>query len=230
MSNASLLDNLSDRLTTGSTSFLKSIISFGESFKSLPTCIPLSSFAPSSLPQTSALLIGLSAGKFSWDPEEFISTCGQSGAYGMECAGRLAKEYGKAGTNASFRSLLLSSPCLVGRAAKASQKNYRAVQIKYTLGMSVESVGCNVAGPDYSCSEAAAKIELRPTQYSRFQFLACSDEDIVTLNGKRIQSSMGPFPLRNNDICSVGARVFVFIENYNALWEERLHDDSNWTV
>lgn len=217
MSNASLLDNLSERLTIDSTSFLKSIMLFGESFKSLPTCVPLSSFAPSLLSQTSALLIGLSAAEFSWDPEDFISICRKSGAsYGRECAARLAKEYGKAGTNVSFRSLLLSSPCLVGRATKASQKNYRALQIKYTLGMSVEGVGCNVAGPDYSCSEAAAKIELHPTQYSRFQFLACSDEDIVTLNGKRIQASMGPFPLRNNDICSVGARVFVFIENYHA--------------
>ena len=224
MSNASLLDTLSERLTTGSTSFLKSIISFGESFKSMPTCVPLSTFAPSSLPQSSALLIGLSSAKFSWDPEEFISTCRKSGAcYGSECAGRLAKEYGKAGVNATFRSLLLSAPCLIGRASKASQKNYKAVQIKYTLGMSIESIGCHVAGPDYSCSEAAAKIELRPTQYSRFQFLACGDEDIVTLNGNRIQSSMGPFPLRNNDVCSVGARVFVFVETYSSSREQRLH-------
>jgi hypothetical protein len=167
------------------------------------------------LPRNGALLIGLSAAKFSWDPEKFISTCQSSGEpSAIECKGRLFKEYGRVGMNTSFRSLLLSCPCIIGQATKESQQIYSAVRINETQGMTVGSVGCNVAGPDHSCSPAAARIELCPTQ-DRFQFLACNDEDIVTLNGQRIQSSMGPFPLQNNDICSVGPRVFAFVRYFN---------------
>jgi hypothetical protein len=80
--------------------------------------------------------------------------------------------------------------------------------------MSVDGVGCDISGPDNSCSEAAARIELHPTRHSKFQLLACNDDDIVTLNGQRIQSCNGAFPLNNQDILSVGARVFVFLQTY----------------
>ena len=221
-SNTSLLDNVSERLIGGSSSFLKSLFSFGQSFKSMPVCVALTSFAPAAIPPNSALLIGLPATKFCWNIEDFISKCHKSGMpHAFECANRLTKEFGRAGLNASFRSLLLSSPCTIGRTSQESQKAYNAAGIKSTLGMTVEGVDCDIGGPDNSCSEAAARIEMLPTRQGQFQFLACNEADIVTLNGKRIQSSNGTFPLKNNDIISVGARVFVFVQNRNILDEKK---------
>ena len=125
---------------------------------------------------------------------------------------RLSKEFGRAGLNASFRSLVLSTPCTIGKASEQLQSTYKTVGIKHTVGMSVENIGCDIGGPDNSCSEAAARIELLPTCHGSFQLLACNDKDIVTLNGERIQASSGAFPLKNHDVVSVGARVFVFLQ------------------
>ena len=220
MTNSSLLDNVWERVPTGSSSFLKSIMKFGSSFKSMPKCVALTTYAPASIPPNNALLVGLSAAKFCWNIEDFITKCHKSGApWALECAGKLTKEYGRAGLNASFKSLMLSSPCTIGKATEKSLNAYKAVGIKSTLGMSVDRVGCDISGPDHACSDAAARIELCPSQYSRFQLLACNDKDIVTLNGKRIQSSNGVFPLNNRDIVSVGPRVFVFVEAYGGKGE-----------
>jgi hypothetical protein len=215
MNNHSLLENVSERLTSGSTLFLKNILSFGQSFKSVPTCIGLTSYAPAALPLNGAILIGLPASKFCWSVEDFIAKCVKSGATdAMECASMLGKEFGRAGSNASFRSLILSTPCTIGKAKDESLKPYRAVGIKNTVGMSVGQVDCDVGGPDGSCGEAAARIELMTTSQGRFQLLACNDEDMVTLNGKRIQACSGPFPLKNYDVVSCGARVFLFVQSY----------------
>jgi hypothetical protein len=215
MNNYSLLENVSERLTSGSTLFLKNIMSFGQSFESMPTCIGLTSYAPASMPSNGAMLIGLSAAKFCWNIEDFIAKCLKSGTtHAIECANKLGKEFGRAGSNASFRSLVLSTPCTIGKAKEASIKSYRAVGIKNTVGMSVGKVDCDVGGPDGSCGEAAARIELMTTSHGRFQLLACNNEDMVTLNGKRIQASSGPFPLKNYDVVSCGARVFLFVQSY----------------
>ena len=217
MTNSSLLDNVYERITAGSTSNLKSIITFGPGFKSMPTCVALTSYAPAKIPSNNAILIGLSAARFCWNIEDFITKCHKSGApWALECAGNLTKEYGRAGLNASFKSLMLSSPCTIGRATEKSLNAYKAVGINNTVGLTVDRVGCDIGGPDHSCSELAARIELCPTRHSRFQLLACNEKDVVTLNGKRIQSSNGAFPLKNRDIVSVGPRVFVFVEAYGS--------------
>jgi len=78
--------------------------------------------------------------------------------------------------------------------------------------MTIGDVDCNINGPKNSCSTKAAKIIYMPSKESKFRISACNDEDIVTINGKRIVSRMGCFPLKNRDVCSVGARVFVFID------------------
>jgi len=44
-----------------------------------------------------------------------------------------------------------------------------------------------------------------------FEFAACNDDDIVTLNGEQVKFSMGSFPLESESICGVGSRVFMFI-------------------
>ena len=53
-----------------------------------------------------------------------------------------------------------------------------------------------------------------PSSESKFRLSACNDDDVVTINGKRIIARMGHFPLKNRDVCSVGARVFVFVDDY----------------
>lgn len=161
------------------------------------------------------MLIGLTASDFSWEVEKFVSLCTDAGAsYASVNTSTLSREFGEGGENQSFRTILLSSSCTLGRASKESQKIYNSVGINNTLGMSVGNLACNIGGPEYSCSEVAAKVEYLPTTFGKFQFMACNDDDIITLNGRRIIASMGPFPLRNRDICSVGARVFIFIQKY----------------
>lgn len=182
----------------------------------MPTCVSLIGSAPSVLPRKCALLIGLTASDFSWTVEEFMLASQQAGASNASTSAvDLMQEFGKVGTNQSFRSMVLSSPCILGQASAESQRVYSSIRIRNTMGMTVDRVDCNIAGPERSCSEMAAKIEHLPTQYTNFQFTACNEDDIVTLNGMRIFGSMGAFPLKNGDICGVGARVFVFIEHYS---------------
>jgi hypothetical protein len=79
------------------------------------------------------------------------------------------------------------------------------------IGGTIGDIDCNIGGAPNSCSESAAMIQHLPTAASEFQLLANNDDDVVTLNGKRISVGMGSFPLFNEDICTVGSRVFVFL-------------------
>ena len=84
--------------------------------------------------------------------------------------------------------------------------------ISSTLGLPVGDLDCNVGGPENYCSEMAAMVQYLQSRCGNFQFVAFNDNDIVTLNGQRMSTTAGPLPLRDRDVCSVGARVFVFIE------------------
>ena len=79
------------------------------------------------------------------------------------------------------------------------------------LGGPVGKIDCTVGGPDGNCSPTAARIDYCPTSEVDHHFTVCNDDDIVTLNGLQIKASMGSFPLHNEDICSVGSRVFMFV-------------------
>ncbi|KAL9187620.1 hypothetical protein ACHAXT_005998 [Thalassiosira profunda] len=215
MSERLLLHHVSGHFLSASDNFLRSIQTAGRKFK-LPACVPLSRFAPPLRGERSrALLMGLPPGEFGWEVEKFIAACATAGA--ANAAGSFATlsvEFGAAGANKSFRAMLLSKSCTLGRASKPSPINLSSssVQAESTLGMPVGSLDCNVGGPEHSCSERAAKIEYLPSAHSNFQFMACNDDDIVTLNGQRVSAKSGPLPLKHRDICGVGARVFVFIE------------------
>jgi hypothetical protein len=101
-------------------------------------------------------------------------------------------------------SLLAASP--------ATRKAHKQLGLgKIQIGAGVGVIDCNIGGAPLSCSETAATIRYAPTTAGDFQFTALNDDDIVTLNGKRITPGMGSFPLFNEDICTVGARVFVFL-------------------
>ena len=216
-SDEKLLGNIPGRISAGSKPFLQSISAFRKCFQSLPACVSLTKFAPSILPQNCSVLIGLNGQDFSWEVEKFILRCQEAGAaYASTNTSKLTSEYGEGGMNESFRTIILSSSCVLGRAPKEWEAVFSSVGINNTVGMSVGNLECNVGGPEHSCSKMAAKVEYLPTTFGKYQFMACNDDDIVTLNGRRIIASMGPFPLRNRDICSVGPRVFVFIHKYRS--------------
>jgi len=214
-SGKNLLSNISSRANNGSRLPLQCMSN--EFSKTLPTCIPLNKFVPSSLPHKSAMLIGLAGSKFSWDANKFSTLSFDAvAAYAAANSSTLLTEFGHGGNNERFRAVMLSQSCTFGRASKESKKIYSSILITDTLGMSVADLDCDVGGPEHSCSEMAARIEHLPTKFGKFQIVACNDDDIVTLNGRRIIASMGPFPIRNRDICSIGARVFVFISEYKS--------------
>lgn len=178
----------------------------------LRPCIALSSYLGSA-PVGGAMLLGLSPSHFGWDIEEFISTCDLNSEQAtMTAIQMLAVEYDEGGVNAEFQSVIQSTVCIVGNASTRTQKLYKSLGLgSIPIGGTVGELDCHIGGVPGSCSERAACIAYAPTTASEFQFCCLSDDDMVTLNGKRITVEMGCFPLLNEDICTVGARVFVFL-------------------
>eukprot|EP00978_Attheya_sp_CCMP212_P011899 scaffold29586_cov48-Attheya_sp.AAC.2 len=104
------------------------------------------------------------------------------------------------------------SLCVLGRVSVDLEKASKLLGLgAIPLGGTAADVDCNIGGTVGSCSEAAARIQYTPTSVCDFQISALNDSDIVTLNGERIQSNMGTFPLLGDDVCTVGSRVFVFL-------------------
>lgn len=219
----SLYANIPGRICSGLNSFLQSMQTYDKYSQSLPACIPLNVHAPSPAPRHCALLIGLQANDFSWQVMDFIASCQNIAInkYLPASSTELYGEFGHSGINVYFRTMIISSSCILGRASIESQKMYSSVHalnrmnaIESTMGMTVGDVDCDVHGPKRSCSAKAAEIIYMPSNESNFRLAACNDDDIVTINGERIVARTGHFPLKNRDVCSVGARVFVFVDTY----------------
>jgi len=159
------------------------------------------------------MLQGLSPSAFAWDLQDFVESCRLSSEQDVMVALQLlAVEYDDDGANEKFRSLMQGSICTIGSASKTTQLMYQKLGLgTVALGGFVGKLDCHVGGTPGSCSERAALIRYAPTETSQFQFSCLSDDDIVTLNGRRLLTSTGSYPLFHGDICSVGARVFVFI-------------------
>jgi hypothetical protein len=79
------------------------------------------------------------------------------------------------------------------------------------IGGAIGSIDCHIGGNPNACSENAAYIRYFPTASAYFQICALSDNDSVTMNGRRIAPNMGFFPLFNEDVVTVGPRVFVVL-------------------
>jgi hypothetical protein len=199
----------SESLLSTSRVFLDTVQSRGMKYHQLPASCNSNTVAVPMQPY----LIGLRASDFGWDMDNFLNLCQD---VTVENATILSSKFSSEFdiVNTSFFAFVFSSPFTLGRASKESTDALilNAPQMGNTLGMPVGNVDCNVGGVDFSCSEMAAKIVCVPSIYSNFQFIACNDSDIITLNGRRIYANMGPLPLRDRDICSVGARVFIFVE------------------
>jgi hypothetical protein len=160
-----------------------------------------------------AMLIGLAPAAFGWDLQEFVEASRLGSEQEVMAALQLlAVEYDDDGINERFRSVIQGSLCIIGAAGKATQQSCYSLGLgAVPLGGCVGKLDCHVGGVPGSCSERAACIQHAPSETSVFQFSCVSEDDIVTLNGRKITPDTGTFPLFNEDICSVGARVFVFI-------------------
>lgn len=179
----------------------------------IEACIPVGTHH-SEPPCGGAMLLGLSPILFGWNPETFASMCDfESQVHELFAVASLAAEYEKNGYNERFRTVLQSTHCIIGRAGNTLEKICREIGFgPLPLGGPVGKIDCHLGGMEGTCTENAAIIEHLPSQVSDFQFRAGnSSKDVVTVNGKRITSEMGSFPLFNEDVCTVGARVFVFL-------------------
>ena len=206
MSDKQLLQNISGYTSGNILSISKSFI---QSIMRAEMNVDNLTARESMRPPNIAMLIGLRARDFGWEMNKIIETFHGNGARGSEALQKvLADQFGPDGSNESFYAFVLSSIFTLGR---SRHRFLPSADVNGTLGMPVGELDCDVGGSDNSCSEMAAKIQYLPSN-GIYRIMACNDDDIVTLNGRRIRTFTGPFPLRDKDVCSVGARVFVFIE------------------
>lgn len=178
----------------------------------LRPCAPMASvLAPT--PLGGSMLMGLSPLLFGWNVDTFLSGHYFNSVQEVEEASvALSNEYGINRYNDSFRTVVQGTVCVIGRASERTERAWQRLALgPIPLGATVGQLDCNIGGLVGSCSEAAATIAFCPSGGSNFQFCANNDRDIVTLNGQRIKASTGSFPLFNEDVCTVGARVFVFL-------------------
>ena len=157
----------------------------------------------------SKMLVGLSARDFGWGMSDFIVQF--SDAEDLLDEESFVSEYGPKGTNVQFRCALQGTVCIMGRHEDHVDKASQSLGIgQVILGEQAGKVDCTIGGPEGCCSPFAARIDYCPIMDADYHFAACNDDDVVTLNGVQIKASMGSFPLRHEDICSVGVRVFMF--------------------
>ena len=175
-------------------------------------CVPIGTHT-FARPPGGAMLLGLDPCLFGWMIDAFVELCEfESDAHEARTLTFLSKEYDNSGFNTSFRTVMQGSVCVIGRASWTTEKAFEELGLgSLPLGGTIGDIDCNIGGTPNSCSESAAIIQHLPTAASEFQLLANNDKDMVTLNGKRLTVGMGSFPLFNEDICSVGSRVFVFL-------------------
>jgi hypothetical protein len=177
----------------------------------LHTCMPVKAGAKQ-VPSGGAMLLGVSSISFGWNVTDYIASQYFDSSEREETAtSALTDEYDSDGYNERFRTVIQGTICVIGRSSKVAERFHSTLVGDVEIGGSVGKLDCNIGGTMRSCSEAAALIRYFPTTSSSFQFSTIAEDDLVTLNGQRITTSMGSFPLFNEDVCTVGARVFVFL-------------------
>lgn len=143
------------------------------------------------------MLLGLNSTDFGWSPDFFVSMCADSiGNLTAAITSLLNVQFGDGGENTSFKEMIRAMPAILGSRGGGKQKG--------------TFIDCDVRGPIRTCSSFAAKIEYSSPSEG-FQLSCCNDDDIVTLNAHRITKVMGSCTIKSGDVCSVGARVFLFL-------------------
>lgn len=172
----------------------------------LRSCLPTQSTAEVT-PVGSAMLVGLPA-DIGWSFPKFITDNGIQ--EDVSLVQMLAVEYDDEGMNEKFRSVMQGSVCVIGQASKRMLRQFQEIGGgNLGLGCGVGPLDCHIGGVPGTCSPFAACI-LYDGEVFRFSCL--SDTDVVTLNGERLSKSGGDGSvLYDNDVCSVGPRVFAFV-------------------
>ncbi len=159
-----------------------------------------------------ALLVGINPSLFGWSIESIVS----KQYFGSENERRnateaLTEEFGEDGLNQHFQSLVQGSTTVIGCASSRMKRVYSSLGMgSPPMGGPIGPIDCNTGGNSKCCSETAACIRYVPTENGNFQLCALSS-DLITMNGQRITPEMGSFPLLNEDICTIGSRVFIFL-------------------
>lgn len=159
------------------------------------------------------MLVGLSSVSFGWDAQEYVTSCfDESDTNTDRALSALIAQYSDRGVNDSFRTVVQGTSTVIGCANERTQRMNESLGLRSVpIGGAIGSIDCHIGGSAIGCSENAAYIRYCPTDSGDFQFCALSDTDLVTMNGRRITPKMGCFPLFNEDVCTVGPRVFVFL-------------------
>ena len=159
-----------------------------------------------------ALLVGIDPSLFGWSIDTIVSTqYFGSDSERRNATAALTEEFGEDGLNQQFRSLVQGSTTVIGCASSRMKRVYSSLGMgSPPMGGPIGTIDCNTGGNPKSCSETAACVRYVPTETGDFQLSALS-ADLITINGQRINPAMGSFPLFNEDICTIGSRVFVFL-------------------
>ena len=159
-----------------------------------------------------ALLVGINPSLFGWSIDSIVS----KQYFGSDNERRkateaLTEEFGEDGLNQHFQSLVQGSTTVIGCASSRMKRVYSLLGMgSPPIGGPIGPIDCNTGGNSKCCSETAACIRFVPTETGDFQLSALSS-DLITMNGQRITPEMGSFPLFNEDICTIGSRVFLFL-------------------
>jgi hypothetical protein len=155
------------------------------------------------------MLIGLCCNVCAWRPEEFVNSVKSSVAINEDIL--LALIRSECSLNTRFKTLIQETPCFIGKASQVPEQAAATPGLfEIDIGGAIGAIDCNIGGIDGSCSEIASCISYCHRK-KEFMFFSCTEDDIVTLNGIRLKSSMGRLTIKNGDVCSVGSRVFMFI-------------------
>ena len=158
-----------------------------------------------------AMLLGLTPSLFGWDMQEFLEN--HNIESNIAAVQMISVEYDPGhGVNERFRSIIQGTVCTIGNAAPSTQYLYSSMGFgSAPLGGTIGRLDAHIGATPGSCSEMAAVIRFNPREEYEFTIECLNADDMVTKNGERILPRHGEVPLYNEDICSVGPRVFVFL-------------------
>lgn len=160
-----------------------------------------------------AMLLGLPPASYGWDLQIFCETQDlASSTNSTSMLQMLAVEYDDDGVNEKFASILQGNFCVIGCASTKTRQMYKSLGLgTIPIGGTVGQLDCHIGGLPGSCSEKAACIKYDEVTLG-FKFACLSRLDHVTLNGERLKIEQGFVNIKNMDVCSVGARVFAFLD------------------
>jgi hypothetical protein len=173
-------------------------------------CVPLPSKTEDQM--GGAMLLGLNPSLFGWNIDSIVNKqYFGSDIERSNATTALTAEFGQDGLNQHFRSLVQGRTTVIGCASSRMKRVYASFGMgSPPIGGPIGTIDCNTGGNSKCCSETAACIRYVPTYTGDFQLSALSS-DLITMNGQKITPEMGSFPLFNEDICTIGSRVFVFL-------------------